>query len=391
MKELEREIANLKEEILELLKLKREGEYWDFKRQWYKKEKTDDLLIDIICMANNLVDRDCYIIIGVDEENDFKITDVSSDENRKNTQNIVDFLRNKPFAGNVRPEVYVRTIKLEENVIDVIVIKNAYTTPYYLTQKYRSLFPNNIYARIEDTNTDRDKSADVNIVEKLWKKRFRIDKSPIEKVTYYLENKDKWVGYNEGEVCGNYYEEYPEYKICTSFLNDRDGYEFYLFTQIDSRPNWYDIDILYKQTKIWTGIGIALDGGRAFTNVPETEYLACGKQGIIYKYYVENTLPYQIHKFFFNESSDEARWANRKFMECILVFKNLTEKELFDEYISSLSYSKIDFKKYDSKKELIPDIEGYKKGAFVKEFIDSLFLKDELNIFREKLSGKNKI
>jgi len=186
MKELEREIANLKEEILELLKLKREGEYWDFKRQWYKKEKTDDLLIDIICMANNLVDRDCYIIIGVDEENDFKITDVSSDENRKNTQNIVDFLRNKPFAGNVRPEVYVRTIKLEENVIDVIVIKNAYTTPYYLTQKYRSLFPNNIYARIEDTNTDRDKSADVNIVEKLWKKRFRIDKSPIEKVTYYL-------------------------------------------------------------------------------------------------------------------------------------------------------------------------------------------------------------
>ena len=95
-------------------------------------------------------------------------------------------MRNKPFAGNVRPEVYVRTIKLEENVIDVIVIKNAYTTPYYLTQKYRSLFPNNIYARIEDTNTDRDKSADVNIVEKLWKKRFRIDKSPIEKVTYYL-------------------------------------------------------------------------------------------------------------------------------------------------------------------------------------------------------------
>ena len=88
-----------------------------------QKEKTDDLLIDIICMANNLVDRDCYIIIGVDEENDFKITDVSSDENRKNTQNIVDFLRNKPFAGNVRPEVYVRTIKLEENVIDVIVIK----------------------------------------------------------------------------------------------------------------------------------------------------------------------------------------------------------------------------------------------------------------------------
>lgn len=29
------------------------------------------MLIDIICMANNLVDKDAYIIIDVDEENDY--------------------------------------------------------------------------------------------------------------------------------------------------------------------------------------------------------------------------------------------------------------------------------------------------------------------------------
>ena len=50
--------------IKELISLKQEGEYWDFKREWHKKNS--DLLHDIICFANNLVNRDCFIIIGVD-------------------------------------------------------------------------------------------------------------------------------------------------------------------------------------------------------------------------------------------------------------------------------------------------------------------------------------
>lgn len=43
-----------KSEILELVLLKQEGSYWDFKREWYSPDKKADLLHDIICMANNL-------------------------------------------------------------------------------------------------------------------------------------------------------------------------------------------------------------------------------------------------------------------------------------------------------------------------------------------------
>ena len=57
-----------KEEILELISLKQEGAYWDFKKEWYEDGKQSDLLHDIICMANNLENRDAYIIIGIDEE-----------------------------------------------------------------------------------------------------------------------------------------------------------------------------------------------------------------------------------------------------------------------------------------------------------------------------------
>ena len=81
-----------KYDIKKLISLKQEGNYWDFKREWYSQDKKADLLHDIICMANNLVNRDAYIIIGVDEENDYSFSSVKSDSNRKNTHQLVDFL-----------------------------------------------------------------------------------------------------------------------------------------------------------------------------------------------------------------------------------------------------------------------------------------------------------
>lgn len=69
-------VDNLKKTITNLISLKQEGAYWDFKRMWYDSDHNMDLLHDIICMSNNLVNRDAYIIIGIDEENDYSINDV---------------------------------------------------------------------------------------------------------------------------------------------------------------------------------------------------------------------------------------------------------------------------------------------------------------------------
>ena len=82
-------------EIVQLISLKQEGGYWDFKKQWHMSKSS--LLHDIICMSNNLCNRNAYIIIGVDEENDFALTDVKNDQYRRNTQSLVTFLRDKKF------------------------------------------------------------------------------------------------------------------------------------------------------------------------------------------------------------------------------------------------------------------------------------------------------
>ena len=41
------------------------------------------LLHDIICLANNIENRDCYIIIGIDENNDFEYYSLNDDPNTK--------------------------------------------------------------------------------------------------------------------------------------------------------------------------------------------------------------------------------------------------------------------------------------------------------------------
>jgi len=98
------DVLSFETEVRQLIGLQQEGEYWDFKKEWHQNKA--DLLHDIICMANNLSNQDGLIIIGVDEENDYSICDVINDPNRRKTQDIVSFLREKKFAGGIRPTAY---------------------------------------------------------------------------------------------------------------------------------------------------------------------------------------------------------------------------------------------------------------------------------------------
>lgn len=181
------DFLDLMNKIESLVALHQEGPYWDFKREWYGDNKDGDMLIDIICMANNLVDKDAYIIIGVDEENDYSIQDITQDTNRRNTQMLTDFIRSKKFAGDFRPVVTVEQVQLNNGVVDVIIVYNSTNTPYFLKEKYKGIFADNIYVRLQDSNTPSDKSADFHHIEYLWKKRFGMLLSPIEKVKLYLK------------------------------------------------------------------------------------------------------------------------------------------------------------------------------------------------------------
>ena len=93
----------LNEEIISLIRSHKEDYYYDFKRQFHKKD--EDLLYDIICLSNNLENRDAYLIIGVAD--DFEV--IGIDGNCK-SNNIYDFMKSKKFAGDFKPEIEIKNI-----------------------------------------------------------------------------------------------------------------------------------------------------------------------------------------------------------------------------------------------------------------------------------------
>ena len=185
-------------EIAELIDSHREDEWWDFKRE-HQHDKAD-LVHGIIFMANSRADRDAYIIYGI-EDKSFDVIGVESDQNRRNQQGITDILRSVGFAGGVRPRIGIQTIIIEQHEIDVLIIKNSSDVPYYLEKQYqdskiqsqdgrkigKTVRPYHIYTRVVDNNTEIDKSADINDVEYLWRKRFGINRSPKERLIFYLK------------------------------------------------------------------------------------------------------------------------------------------------------------------------------------------------------------
>lgn len=366
--------------VFSMIKLKQEGEYWDFKKQWHSNKT--DLLHDIICMANNPSDNDGYIIIGVDEEQDYSIVDVSDDTNRRKTQDIVCFLRDKKFAGGIRPTVWVETIELCNGQIDVLIIKNDKRTPYYLTESFQGVCANNIYSRTQDTNTPIDKSADINIVEKLWKKRFGIDKSAIEKVQLYLSKPLDW---DDADWGGKYYKYDPSFTISLDYESDRGGYEIYHFNQMNTRPSWCDINILYGQTKIMSFAGIGLDRGRFFTCAPEISGFGLNSKNswdISYHCYIVGTLRYSLYEFYYNGGNiDDERISRNRYLELILVFDSEEEKKEFNRYASK-NYSKYNQDDYVDELPIFPELKGYNMSYFRQQYLNTLILQDMLKEFR---------
>lgn len=378
------------EEIKKLIDLKQEGSYWDFKKQWYDNSKKSDLLHDILCMSNNLENKDGLIIIGIDEENDYDVVDVSDDKNRKNTQKLVDFLKGKNFAGDIRPTVNVETYNIDGKYIDVIVIKNDNHTPYYLKDSFNDLQSNNIYTRIQDTNTPKNSSADIDKVEFLWKKRFGLLTTPMEKLELFITHPEDWSNSPYGE-CQKFHKLYPEYTISYDLPEDgRNGYEFYLFSQYDPTPHWRDIIIKYHQTILLDIGGASLDGGRYFTPCPSLDILNLNQgfgSDVYFKYMDKDSFLYKLNEFFYmHEFTDGARISRENLFSVVLLFENKDERIEFKKYAERNWNKRDEYMKQILSKQ-IEDIEGYKKGVFKEKYDNALILKAMLDEFREFKNG----
>lgn len=321
----------LEHRVKQYISLHHEGESWDFKRQWHDKEKgKDDLLHDIICMANLTQVDDGLIIIGIDEEKDYSIKDVTDDPNRKDTHELVTFLRDKPFDGGFRPLARVENLIIDGKTIDIIVVENSSNVPFYLTEKFHKLEAYHIYTRVCDSNTPVNKSADRDRVEKLWKKRFGIDKNALERFQIYLRDVEGWESVDGHQSF--FYKLFPEFRIEMEYDESKNGYVYYCFSQINSRPGWYNINLKYYETVVENSVGVSLDEGSFFTAVPDPFF----KEGDDYYYsYTSGTLQCDLNMFFLKKMVNTGFNARSRWEKCIPTFMSEKEKNDFYEFLKT--------------------------------------------------------
>jgi hypothetical protein len=323
--------GNFEVEIKNFINSKSEGDYWDFKQEWHKDNER--LLHDILCFANTVHDKDCYLIIGVSDTGE--IIGVNED-NRKKQADILDLLSNTVFAGDNIPEVELNTITIEDKEIDVVTILNSYTVPYYLkskSKKYNNIKEGYIYTRVGDKNTPISQNARIHQIEMLWRKRLGLTQPPLIQIVNRLENKFEWVQ-NE-DVYYNIYK--PEFKLVEEYEDDYDKGEFYVYSQYNPKFMYKNLKIMCNETILKDFQLVVLDSGRYKTPIPQWGYAGYDKYGVnhkfTYKYFLKDTIDYKLQSFFFDIEDSEEVYAKRKFDEVILYFENEEEKSAFEYYL----------------------------------------------------------
>jgi len=324
-------VDSLTSTVRYLIESKYEGDYWDFKQEWHKDNER--LLHDILCFANTLHNKDCYIIVGVTDNGDIVGVDK---ENRMKQANIIDLLSNTVFAGDNTPVVKVNTVIINGMEIDVLTIFNSFNIPYYLkrkSKKYKNIKEGYVYTRNGDRNTPISQNSTIQQIELLWKKRLGLTQPPLFQIVNRLENKLEWV--NSDNTYYNMFN--PDFKLVEEYDDDRKTGEFYVYSQSNSKFMYKDLKIMYNQTILKEFQLVILDSGKYKTPIPNWGFVGHDEWGInhkyTYKYYLKDSTAYKLQQFYFDISNEEEVFAKRDFDEVILYFDNEQERTAFESYI----------------------------------------------------------
>lgn len=326
---------NVLESIIEeLIKSKREGDFWDFKEKPYDNKAS--LLHDILCLSNSLHRGNRYLIIGVSDpsEGALIIGLGIEDVNRKKQADYIDFLSNKNFAGDSRPEIEMHTIKIDEKEIDVIIIFDRPEKPYYLLNDYsdgeKHVKANYIYTRTIDRNTPIDRSADIGIIEKMWKQKFGIDQSPLERMKQLLLKPQLWSNLNLDNDKPIYCRDFPEFHMEYS-QPERKGNEGFGYFYLDEQLSFGKICFKYHSTTLFEMEYVSCDGLRVYLPVPKIGNIAVD-EGQIYFYYIENSLEGAL-LVFLNAGELDRLSTGRNNYNPFLIFKDESEHKEFEDYV----------------------------------------------------------
>ena len=340
---------NLAEVALLLAERKQEGTYWDFKREWH--EANSDLVHDIICLANNPGGETAMLLIGIDEDADYAIRDIANSKGRKNTQDVNSALASAHFAG-AWPSVRVVPVEMGKQAdgsiatIDVVVIEpNPDAVPYYLTHDYKKgkcVRAGAIYSRRQDGNTPVDATASPLLTERLWRRHFGLDRTPLERLPGLLAHPDEWedtMSMAQGESDYAFYNvRFPEYTVVYRFNDDKNAWNYLMLASpFNHAATWLDFECYYHQTMLYRGTGCYSD--HHVIPLPAREFLRppCDdfdhECHYLYTCYMEGSIEQRLEGLFMKNEGSDGKESHEWLRRMLPVLRTPTEKTEFERYL----------------------------------------------------------
>lgn len=312
--------------ILNLIKSKREGDYWDFKKEPHTNNS--DLIHDIICMANSLHRGNKYIIIGVSDPH-FDCEIIGLVGQRKTQANYIDLIRTIDFAADNRPAIEVHTISIENKDIDIITVLDSNNKPYYLNSDFMGLKKSFIYTRIGDTNTPKDQSADYYIIEKMWRNHFGLDLVPSERFKTIIKDKENWdIDVGNKEIA--YYRPSPEYQIL--FEETHEGWEIYSYFYANEKSFFGRAIFKYLSTPLFELPFAFVDEYRIPIATPDISSFSIVNH-LFYYYYIIDSLKYSLMDLLGLQSI--FMMHNKEYVPFIF-FSSIDEKAEFETHLKEI-------------------------------------------------------
>ena len=301
-----------------------ESEIWDYKQEWLKNK--GELLKDIICFANIVHDKDCYLIFGISDS--LKVTGMKMP--RLKQSDIIDTISHLQFAGDNYPHIKLQTVLFEGNELDVLTIKNCDATPIYLKKDYGKMKKGCIYTRVGDRNTPDKENAEVEQIESLWKKRLGLTKPILYYIYKRMKDKAQWERYE-----GQYYNIYdPKLNILIDYDNERPVRPFYSYLMVNYDAFIADVYIRCYDMVLHRSSILSLDGTRLLVPLPDLRYIVVGDKKIGYNYYIKESDMGILLYFLYNERSIEESSAFDRLCKAIIIFDQNGDISEFETYIA---------------------------------------------------------
>lgn len=247
-----------------------ECEWLDFKQEHHANKA--DLVHDVLCLANAEHGGDRYLLFGI-RDTDHVTVGVEADSNRRRAPDVINLFQS--LRLNQIPVMKLVTVQYEGHDVDLLTIEDMPEKPYFMLQEYSDgrerIRAGAVYLRVGENNTPKDRTADDVRVERMYRERFGIDRSPLERARTYLRDTDRWErDYADENRQFFRYEPFPEFTFMEAREeNDRfdEPWVRVFPDNTASRDMYY---LKYHGTVLATICLVWCDGGRYVTVMPNS-------------------------------------------------------------------------------------------------------------------------